>query len=627
MSAGSGSIDDLKKRILSRTSLESLAGESMALQKRSGRHVGLCPFHAEKTPSFHVFSDRFYCFGCKAKGDIIDFIRQTKGMAFIEALKYLTTKYGIEAPELESSRLNSADRQEEVNQIKLLMTAADEFRTNLKSPAGELAREYLAKRGFTPEQIEDFGFGLTPTEPWGLVRKLRAMGFQERDIKACSLGTTSEKTGRLYDFFRDNRLMIPIRDGQGRLVAFGGRALGDHPAKYINSRETKLFDKSSLLFGYDRARQTIRQKQRAFIVEGYMDVLQLWIHGFPEAAACMGTALTVRHLNTLKSASTTAYLLFDGDSAGQKASLVALEANLQVPEMKLKVIRLPEGKDPDEFVREKGTAGLETLVSQAVDLLDFAITARLKGAGQAQVPSLVGQEFIPWLARIGDRIQKGFILSRLAQISGLSQEMLEAELRVHLRHAAIGPGGMSLVPGKPQRAPGGTPSAGQDGLKPAPRAPVAPLERIDAELLGHLYFTVPGEFDVKELRHYIFHEARWDSVWTDLAEALFQHLDARVKPSDLPPENLTAGCSEVNVFIDKSRKRPAIFAIPNRRAAVDKILGDIRIRSMRKAIDSLRMQVAVAARSPESAAECRELLGSISELTIELKRLEAPSIP
>ena len=619
MQAGSGSIDDLKKRILTRASLESLAGEFMALQKRSGRHVGLCPFHAEKTPSFHVFADRYYCFGCKAKGDIIDFVRQTKGMAFIEALKYLTTKYGIEAPELESSRLNSADRQEEATQIKLLMAAADEFRANLKSAAGEPARAYLAARGFTPEQIEDFGFGLTPTEPWGLVSKLRSLGFHERDIKACSLGTTSEKTGRLYDFFRDNRVMIPIRDSQGRLVGFGGRTLGDHPAKYINSRETKLFDKSSLLFGFDRARQTIRLKQRAFIVEGYMDVLQLWTKGFTETAACMGTALTVRHLNLLKAASPTAYLLFDGDSAGQKASLVALEANLQVPEMKLKVITLPDGKDPDDFIQEKGPEGLETLASQAKDLLDFAISARLKGAGQAQIPSLVSQEFIPWLARIGDRIQKGFILSRIAQISGLPQEMIESELRTHMRNAAIGRGGNTVLPNRPQIQ--------KANASIAPKAPAAPLDQIDFELLRHLYFATPGESDWTELRRYILQEAQWDNIWTELAQAIFNSLDAGEKPSSLPAETFLAQSHEVSVFIEKSRKIPNAFAVPDRRIAVAKILGDIRIRSLRKTIQSLRMQVATAARSTDSAEECRELLGSIADLTIELKRLEAPSIP
>ncbi|NDE16599.1 DNA primase [bacterium] len=608
MTAGSGSIDDLKKRILSRTSLESLAGETMSLRKQSGRHVGLCPFHAEKTPSFHVFADRYYCFGCKAKGDIIDFVRQTRGMGFIEALKYLTQKYGIEAPELESSRLNSAERQHEATQVKLLMAAAEEFRANLRSAAGEHARAYLQKRGFEPAQVEEFGFGLTPGEPWALVRKLRALGFAERDIKECSLGTTSEKTGRLYDFFRDNRVMIPIRDSQGRLVAFGGRTLGDHPAKYINSRETRLFDKSSLLFGFDRARQPIRQKQRAFIVEGYMDVLQLWAQGIPETVACMGTALTVRHLNLLKAASTTGYLLFDGDSAGQKASLVALEANLQVPEMKLKVISLPGGMDPDEFVREKGSAGLEALVSQAVDLLDFAISARLKNASQAQIPTLVSRDFIPWLARIGDRIQKGFILSRLAQISGLSQGTLEAELRMHLRNAATG------------RAGSAAPAA-------APRAPVAPLEAIDAELLGHMYFSEPGECDLRELKHYIHQEARWDSAWTELARALFATLEAGEKPSGLPSASLAKGIQEVSVFIDEFKKKPAAFAVPDRRAAVGRILGNIRIRGLRKTIESLRMQVASAARSPETAAECRELLGSITELTGELKRLEGLSNP
>ncbi|MEY4632041.1 MAG: hypothetical protein RIQ81_2161 [Pseudomonadota bacterium] len=614
MTQGSGSIDDLKDRILSRTSLESLAGESIALKKGSGRLIGLCPFHAEKTPSFHVFPDRYYCFGCKAKGDIIDFVRQTKGMGFIDALKFLCQKYGVEAPELESSRLNSAERHEEAAQIKALLAAHEEFKANIKSPAGEHARKYLEKRGFSPAQIEEYGFGLTPAEGWGLVKKLRALGFQERDLKAASLGTTSEKTGRLYDFFRDNRVMIPIRDSQGRLVAFGGRTLGDHPAKYINSRETKLFDKSALLFGMDRARQAIRQKQRAFIVEGYMDVLQLWAHGIPETVACMGTALTVRHLNLLKAASTTAYLLFDGDAAGQKASMLALEANLQVPEMKLKVIQLPQGQDPDEFVREQGAAGVEKLVEASVDLLDFAISSRLRGASQAQIPALVTREFIPWLVRIGDRIQKGVILSRISELSGLSRETLAAEARMHMRHVAQGTQGV--------QATRKSPSTSENSTTPAPTRTAQPLDRVDLELLGHIYFGTPEESGFDAARSYIEQEARWDAVWIDFAGAMFDILSSGKSPATVDATELADGSDEVTAFIEKSKKTPAAWKVADRGAAVARILGDIRIRSLRKTIEALRMQVAAASRSPESAAECMALLASILEMNSELKRLE-----
>jgi len=606
------SLDDVKRRILSRTDLTSLIGETVKLTTRSGRAIGLCPFHDEKTPSFNIYNDHYYCFGCKASGDAIDFIRKTAGLGFIDALKNLAQKFGIEAPELQESDFRKKQRGEEAQLGRIMVAAQEFFVAQLRTPRGSAARAYLEKRGFTVEQTEAFGFGLTPEEPWGLSKELRRLGFADDDVKACSLASTSEKTGRLYDFFRDNRVMIPIRDPQGRIIAWGGRTLGDHPAKYINSRESRLFDKSAVLFGFDRARVAMREKHRAIVVEGYMDVLQLWAKGFPEAVACMGTALSARHLQLLRQASGQVILLFDGDSAGQNASLSVVQNALEVPEVRVRVAVLPTGEDPDTFVNgpepAAGPAGLDALLTGSRDLLDFAISSKLVGAGSTSIPDLLSRDFLPWLARIGDRVQQSFLVSRLSQLSGIAPAHIDRELRSLRLHGA---------------APAATP--GKNAEPPPPSA--QPLGHLEAEVIGHLFFANPGELDLAIVTPFLKTELNLDPVWSDLADLLLSLLGQGQAPHQTDLASFAAAQSpEARRAFEKLREKAGAYTCENRAEHIRRIVAACQKKSLQSTIKAMKSQVGLLSRNasaPDAAAGVREILQEIGALNNRLLQLEA----
>ena len=616
------SFDDVKKRILTRSNLTTLIGETVKLTTRSGRAIGLCPFHEEKTPSFNIYNDHYYCFGCKASGDAIDFIRKTSGIGFIEALKSLSQKFGVEAPELEESDFRKKQRGEEAQLGRIMLSAQEFFVSQLRSPRGAAARAYLEKRGFTAEQIESFGFGLTPEEPWGLSKELRRIGCNDDDVKACSLASTSEKTGRLYDFFRDNRVMIPIRDAQGRIIAFGGRTLSDHPAKYINSRESRLFDKSAVLFGFDRARVAMREKHRAILVEGYMDVLQLWAKGFPEAVACMGTALSARHLQLLRQATGQVILLFDGDSAGRNASLSSVQNTLEVPEVRVVVATLPIGEDPDTFVNSSsasaGPAGLEVLISSARDLIDYAISSKLSGVGSATIPDLVSRDFLPWLSRISDRVQQSFLIGRVSQLSGISPVHLDRELR-SLRLHGQGSTNQTQLTGAGKSLTDRT--SGE-----TPRPQTQPLSHLEAEIIGHLFFARPGDLKLDVITPFVRKELNLDPVWGDLVELLLKLLENGETPSEADlSAHSAAQSAEARKAFEKLREKAGAYTCDHRADLVAKIIAAYQRKSLQTTITAMKTQVNALSRdvsSPDALLGVREILQEISVLNKKLLDLE-----
>lgn len=324
-----------------RARIDAVVSEFVALRNAGGGSLkGLCPFHDEKTPSFHVHQDRgfYYCFGCQAKGDIFDFVMQTRSMSFPEALKLLGDRAGVEVGPPSPKAGHRRDLFD-VNQVAL-----DYFRGHLEGPA----LDYLEGRGLSRETIDAFDLGYAPDSWDGLLKIALTKGVNDADLVNLGLVVENER-GRRYDRFR-GRVMFPIRDPLGRLVGFAGRVLGDEQPKYLNSPESELFKKGELLYGLDRARADVREEGEALVVEGYMDVIALHQAGFPTAVASLGTALTAAHADVLARLDVKRlFLAFDSDEAGQRAILTGLDQTAS-RRFLVKAVTVPHGKDPADAV-------------------------------------------------------------------------------------------------------------------------------------------------------------------------------------------------------------------------------------------------------------------------------------
>jgi DNA primase len=339
--------DDVKERIREGVDLAELVGETVAL-KPAGRErlKGLCPFHAEKTPSFHVHTGRgfYYCFGCGAKGDLFDFVMQTQGVDFAEALQLLGRRAGIEVEQVRPG--SSGGRRRDLTRVNEL--AEHWFRSNLAGGGGAEALDYLHARGLSHESIETWGLGWAPDGWDGLLRHALTEGVRDDDLLAAGLVSENE-SGRRYDRFR-SRVVFPIRDRLGRVVGFAGRVLDDGVPKYLNTPETELFDKGSLLYGLDRARAEIRARSECLVVEGYMDVIALHQSGFPHAVAALGATLTEAQAQELSRLDVSRLLLaFDADEAGQRAVLSGLDRSVG-RRFLVRAVTVPFGKDPADAV-------------------------------------------------------------------------------------------------------------------------------------------------------------------------------------------------------------------------------------------------------------------------------------
>lgn len=349
---------------------------------RAGREwKGCCPFHNEKTPSFYVNDDKgfYHCFGCGAHGDVIRFLTEQEGLGFIDAVKQLAAQAGMELP---SESPEARARAEVADTLQSLAgRAADWFAAQLRSPAGAEARAYLDRRGVAATLIKDFALGFSPDSRAGLKTALKDAG-EDRLIEAGLLGRA--ENGDTYDRFR-GRLMFPIRDRRGRVVGFGGRALGDIQPKYLNSADGPLFDKGRLLYNIDRAGPEARKSGRLVVVEGYMDVIGVAGAGITELVAPLGTAMTEDQLGLAWRIVDEPTLCFDGDGAGQRAALrAALRAlPLLAAGKSLRIATLPVGEDPDDLVKHGGPAAFTAVLDAAVPLIDFLWASELTSSDTA----------------------------------------------------------------------------------------------------------------------------------------------------------------------------------------------------------------------------------------------------
>ena len=426
-------IDDIKQRL----DIVDVAGSYLKLDKAGRNFKALCPFHQEKTPSFFIFPDRqtWRCFGCGAGGDLFSFVMKKEGTDFGETLKRLADKAGISLErKKEAIESKLTDRLYQINE-----TAAQYYHDLLlHAPAAQGAREYVEKkRGLTSLTSSDFQLGFSLGE--GLKKYLLERGYNEKEMLAARL--LGEKEGRTYDYFR-HRLMFPIRDIKGKVVGFGARALDDAMPKYLNSPQTAIFDKSSILYGIDRAKGAIRENKLAVIVEGYMDVITAHQNGFANVVGSMGTALTEKQITVLKKLTRSLAFALDPDIAGDAATLRAIEVarhsldreDLQMPtwmgttsrlKADIKIIALPRGKDPDDVIREDPQSW-QYLVDHALPLMEHLLTitaskydlARPEGRAQAS------EQLLPLVAELEDDMQREFYLGKLANLLGVSEKTL-----------------------------------------------------------------------------------------------------------------------------------------------------------------------------------------------------------
>ncbi|MGA1795152.1 MAG: DNA primase [bacterium] len=419
----------IKEEILQRVDILDLVSEYVDLKKAGRRYKGLCPFHPEKTPSFHVDKEKqfFYCFGCHTGGDAFTFLMKKEGITFMEAMEHLARRCGISIPAAQGNKgdIHASERQQifEINSH-----AQRYFEKRLWSGKGGI--EYLRSRGLEDDLIKRFGLGYAIDSWDGLFSHMKRHFSTQMLLMAGLVCPRQSGTG-FYDRFR-NRVIFPIRTMYGDICGFGGRSINaaDEGPKYLNSPETPAYSKGQILYGLDYAKEAIRQTGQAIVVEGYMDLLTLHQAGFTNVVAALGTAMTVYHVRALKRYATEVILVFDSDMAGVKAAQRGTEIFCEEG-IQARVATLPSGKDPDSLVRESGREGFTRAIDQAQPIIDFLLKSHglLGGEVMVQEKSEKIDQIIHFLARMRNPLERDGNIRYTAQRLGVSEEAMRERLR------------------------------------------------------------------------------------------------------------------------------------------------------------------------------------------------------
>jgi DNA primase len=568
--------DDAIRAVRERASLSEVVSDVVALRRRGRSGVGLCPFHAEKTPSFTVSEERgfYHCFGCGEHGDVFAFVMKTESLTFPEAVRRVAERFGVSLPAEAADSGRVGEPLLAVNSA-----AAAFFRAELAAPGGARARAYLTRRGLSADVIERFGIGYAPSGGEALARHLRARNLRIEDALAAGLIARRERPdGRalLVDRFRD-RVTFPIADASGRTIAFGGRILpdrpatGDPPPKYLNSPETPLFRKGQTLYGLPQARDAIRKAGRAIVVEGYLDVIALTQAGIGEVVAPLGTALTADQLRLLRRFSEQVIACFDGDDAGRRAAArsfpIFLEAGLWG-----RAAFLPADQDPDSFVRAHGREALEACLSAAEPLVEPFVD---EIAGRDRTAVGRRADAAREVARVLRRVRSPYehdLLARLAaERLGVREEMLRGD-------------------GAPEAA----------AAPPPPAAAPAGAEAMLVELMaedGALAARVAASGIIAEFQH-----PEWRRTAETLANAGDAERGALLQGLPRPMRDRV-----VRRLLDEGADRAA-----EREQAVADCIAAIRRRGQRSALRGLREEI--------RAAESR---GDAVAVSAAMRRLQA----
>ena len=434
--------EEIIQRIRDRIDIVDLVGRSVSLKQAGRNFKGLCPFHDEKTPSFNVRPDRgsFYCFGCNEGGDVFAFLIKSENLTFPEAVRTLGREAGIEVPESAGAERGVTERLFEVTEL-----AQRCFRDAL-GVAGNPGADYLAKRGLDPETIDDFGIGFAPDRWDTVANALRAARIPADVGEQAGLLAPRERGGH-YDRLR-GRVVFPIRDVRGRIVAFGGRALGaDQTPKYLNTPESPIFHKRSSFYGLPGALEPIRRSERAVVVEGYFDLIALHRAGIENVLATCGTALGEDHARGLRRRTREVLLLFDGDEAGQRAMERALE--ILLPQgLRVRAAALPAGQDPDDFREQEGDAALRALVAAAPPALERVIQ---RSVAQGRATAWEKADAVELVARVLALVPSAVERSEFARQLALAVDTDPANVEAAVRAVVRGADAREAVPMPPRR--------------------------------------------------------------------------------------------------------------------------------------------------------------------------------
>ncbi len=526
--------DEAIEEIRSRINILEIVSERVDL-KRSGRsYRGLCPFHAEKTPSFYVDPDKgvYHCFGCGASGNLFRFVMDTEGVSFREAVEILAQRLGI--------TIEYGDREDRRNPLlRILDFARTYYASQLKREAGRGAREYLRRRGVEPETMQRFQLGYAPPSGFGLLREAERQGFSRELLQQAGLLTVTSD-GRVYDLFRE-RLMFPVQDATGRTVGFSGRTLADAQPKYLNTPETLVFKKGRLLYGYPQARDAIRARDGAILVEGQMDVLLMHQVGYENTVAPLGTAFTEHQARQLARSTKHVLLLFDGDEAGLKAVQRTIPVLLKAGIFP-KVALLPEGTDPADLAGREPEA-LRRLMDQAVDIVDFYLQKRPETVeeGYRQM-----RAFVEALAGAQDPVLQESFLKEAAKRYGYDLDRMREALEMLRRDA-----------GAPRMSPAasrGTPEEGGHW-----EMKLLAVMLADEALRPHLYTLPPAAFRHPGVRDLLQKVQEGKPVDEALAEA-----DASTR-TELARAQMRIGQADIGLLrhwaVEKIKKKEILARI------------------------------------------------------------------
>lgn len=511
--------------LLARVDIIDVIDRHVKLKRGGANYSACCPFHNEKTPSFTVSQAKqfYHCFGCGAHGTAISFLMEYSGLGFVEAVKELAQSVGMQVPEVRSeSHQRRAEAGDDLYTV--LLKAAQYYRAQLRD--APQAIEYLKGRGFSGEIAKQFGVGYAPDGWQNLAAAFPA--YDAASLVGAGLVIQGDG-GKRYDRFRD-RIMFPIVDVRGNVIGFGGRVLGVGEPKYLNSPETPVFEKGRELYGLYQARRAIRDAGRVVVVEGYMDVVALAQHGVAYAVATLGTATTPLHVQKLLRQADEVIFCFDGDAAGRRAAWRALETSLAhlADGKQVKFLFLPQGEDPDTFVRNAGHAAFEALLDRAMPLSQFlldGLAARVD-SGTTEGRARLLQDARPLLTQISAPLLSLMLRKRLAEIAGITREELDVQYRIKTQPAAPAARRPPPVPGSPARSliellvldP--RIAANVDRRELTGAADVSGMDHAELAFLGLLLEVCAGAPDLNLVEHFrgTEHEARLARTQGELLE-------------------------------------------------------------------------------------------------------------